>query len=335
MILVIGDLHIKDKDPTLYTTFIAKVEQWLRTDRYSTVILLGDIQHKFSHVDRAAQTLVCTLFSMITKYVDLYVLVGNHDYDNATQFLTENHTLMPFKSWNRISIIDKPTVNILTTKEGKDIKVLMVPYVPKGRFNEAIQDIELDKIKVIFAHQEFQGTKMGPYPSEDGDVWSDNLPIVISGHAHGRHKVGSNIYHVGMPYDDSWEETEKRYILELDVKKSNINMTFIPTRMPRKILLRLTYNEALEWKLPSEEQDMYKLKVICTNEEWKQFCKLRKKELKGISILHVTTESKQLDSALQKRRLEGGNCDSYEEIFHNLVQKESDLVQSFYKELQG
>ena len=107
--LVVGDLHFQERDPTLYLAFIQRVENLLSENTYKQVILLGDIQHKFKVVDRAAQTLVCLLFSMITKYCNLVVLVGNHDYDNASQFLTENHTLIPFKTWPKVKIIDKPT----------------------------------------------------------------------------------------------------------------------------------------------------------------------------------------------------------------------------------
>ena len=154
-LLVIGDLHFQEKDPQLYILFTKKVEEWLSTKDYIGVVLLGDIQHKFKTVDRVAQTLVCELFKTITRFTRLYVLVGNHDYDNGAQFLSENHTLVPFKEWPNIEIIDSPKVFQIN---GQDI--LMVPYVPKGRFLEAIENIDT-KYKLVLAHQEFMGSLMG------------------------------------------------------------------------------------------------------------------------------------------------------------------------------
>ena len=328
VLLVIGDLHFQERDIELYTTFIDRLEtNILQKKEYEAVILLGDIQHKFKIVDRAAQTLVCLLFKMITKYTNLYVLVGNHDYDNATQFLTENHTLMPFKTWPKVKIIDKPTKVILLEKN-----MLLCPYVPKGRFMEAVEThLKKEKPSLLFCHQEFLGSLMGPYPSLDGDIWPEMYPMVISGHAHGRHQVGKNIQYVGMPYDDSYDETHKRYILELDNSLKFIWLNSL--KMPRKMQTTLTIEEAMEWQ--PKKNTSYRLKIVCSGEEYKQFLKTRKKVLQPFvaKFIHVSTDQKKLQEALQKRREEAGTCDKYETIFHNLVQKENKNLVSLFKKI--
>ena len=35
------------------------------------------------------------------------LLVGNHDYINNQQFLTNNHWMNAMKDWNNVTIIDK------------------------------------------------------------------------------------------------------------------------------------------------------------------------------------------------------------------------------------
>lgn len=319
-LLVIGDLHFQEKDPQLYILFTKKVEEWLSTKDYIGVVLLGDIQHKFKTVDRVAQTLVCELFKTITRFTRLYVLVGNHDYDNGAQFLSENHTLVPFKEWPNIEIIDSPKVFQIN---GQDI--LMVPYVPKGRFLEAIENIDT-KYKLVLAHQEFMGSLMGPYPSIDGDLWSDKFPIVLSGHAHTRHNVG-NVWYVGMPYDDGWDESCKRYVAEIVLEKK-IKINFIPTKMPRKIFEKLTYEEALAWA-PKNTHDTYRLQVVCSSEEFKQV----KKKLKDVRVQHITTDPKKVAEILEKRKAAAGKSLKYTDIFYNLIQGESNLIKDLYKKI--
>lgn len=321
-VLVVGDLHFQEKDPPLFNLFIEKIHTWLKNK--DACILLGDIQHKFKTVDREAQSLVSKLFKTITSYCKLYVLVGNHDYDNGSQYLTENHTLVPFKEWPRVEIIDKPRVVDLSPTT----KILLCPYVPKGRFMEAIQDIDLESIDMVFAHQEFKGGKMGSIICEDGDDWSDALPPVISGHLHSKHKVGSKINYIGMPYDLGWDESEKRFVAHVEFGETSLKINYIPTEMPRKIIVRLDYKDALEWVQP-DDGSYYKLKVICSKEEFKQVVKTKK----DVKVIHVSIDEKKVDSFLEKKRVEAGKSDKYSNIFDNLIQKESENVVNLYKKV--
>lgn len=319
-VLVIGDLHFQEKDPPLFNLFIEKISDWLVDKKIC--ILLGDIQHKFKTVDREAQTLVTKLFKKITKTCKLYVLVGNHDYDNGSQFLTENHTLMPFKEWPNVEIIDKPKVVYLALYA----RILLVPYVPKGRFMEAIQNINLNEIDMIFAHQEFKGANMGGIISEDGDSWSETLPPIVSGHLHKRQKLGKNITYIGMPYDLGWDESDKRYVANILFTETNTKIKYIPTDMPRKIVLKLNFKEALEWKKPDDDS-YYKLKVVCTKEEFKQIGK------KDAKMIHISIDEKNIEKFLEIKRQEAGKCDKYSIIFNNLVQKEGGQVAALYKKI--
>ncbi len=54
----------------------------------------------------------------------------------------------------------------------------MVPYVPPGRFVEALNIIDNEwwkNVNCIFAHQEFYGCKMGAIESIEGDKWDHSF----------------------------------------------------------------------------------------------------------------------------------------------------------------
>ena len=76
------------------------------------------------------------MFETLSKLKPLYILVGNHDYINNSQFLTDNHWLNCFKNKNNIHIID----NVLLCNHN-NLNVIMCPYVPDGRFIEALNNL--------------------------------------------------------------------------------------------------------------------------------------------------------------------------------------------------
>jgi predicted phosphodiesterase len=326
--LVIGDLHFQNNSEVdFFTMFIAKIEKLLSKGKYDYCILLGDIRHKFKNDDRVTQTLVCNLFNVITTHCQLYVLVGNHDMDDSQQFLTENHTLVSFKKWPKITIVDKPIFTKL-----QNLPVVFCPYVPKGRFLEALKTVDYKSAKIIFAHQEMQGCQMGGLVSIDGDHWSEELPMIISGHIHNKHQVGENIIYTGTPYDLGWDESEKRYVMDLTYTDS-LKIGYILSSMPRKIILRLSYKEALVWQIP-EGRDYYKLKICCTKSEYLDFAKTRK-DLKGkVKLLHISSDEKRVEQFLLEKKKIGASLD-YKTIFANMVEKENDVVKKIYNKIIG
>lgn len=329
--LVIGDLHFQDNgDIQFFQRFIDEVENILKQGEHENVILLGDIKHKFRKDDRDTQTLVYNLFTMITKYSNLYVLVGNHDMDDSLQFLTEKHTLLAYKKWPRVTIVDKP-IRVMLGKTS----AVFCPYVPKGRFIEALDTLvesgsNWNDADVIFAHQEFAGGKMGGTISVDGDQWSEDYPLVISGHLHGKHKVGTNIVYPGTPYDLGWDESEKRVVLEL-VLGCKFRLNYIQLSLPKKILLKLGFKEAMEWEMPEDSIDYYKLKICCTKSEFKTFTKERKELKKLVKIVHVSSDEKKMSEFLASRKLIGHN--DYSSILRQLVEQEDEVVQGIYNKI--
>ncbi len=326
-ILTIADLHFQgNSNIQFFQLFITKLEKILCETKYDYVVQLGDVRHKFKIDDRSTLTLVCQLFTMITKYCPLIVLVGNHDMDDSLQFLTENHTLIPFYKWPNITIVDVPYKLQVDNKT-----LIFCPYVPKGRLHEALNEIEdWQSADVVFVHQEMMGVKMGAIVSIDGDTWSTEYPMLISGHIHNRQQI-ENIVYPGMPYDIGFDESEKRYVLDITLGDS-VKLKYINTNMPRKIIKQLTYEEAKEWEIP-DETNYYKLKIVSTTSEFTNIVKTRK-DLKGknIKIMHISCDEKRIEEFLQEKKESGGGG-SYKEQLQNLVKKEKKIVQKLYKKI--
>ena len=327
-ILVIADLHFQDNSEIgFFNLFIEKIDKLLQQRKYDYCVQLGDIHHKFKVDSRATQTLICNLFTTIVRFCPLYVLVGNHDMDDSQQFLTENHTFIPFKKWPKVTIVDTP----VRVRLG-DITAIFCPYVPKGRLVEALDTLSYKDADVVFCHQEMYGCKMGAITSIDGDHWSDDYPMIISGHIHNKHMVGKNIIYPGMPYDLGWDESEKRYVLEMTCGET-IKLNYILSTMPRKIIVRLDYEQAIKWTVP-DENNYYKLKVCCTASQFKEFSSTRKDLKAKVKILHVSSDEKRIEQFLLEKKKAGGNGD-YKTIFSNLVAKEDDHVGIIYKKVLG
>ena len=128
-----------------------------------------------------------------------------------------------YKKWENLVIVDK-VIHI----EIDDKLFTLLPYVPNGRFIEALDtNTEKDwtKSNCIFAHQEFVGCKMGHIISEQGDVWDNSYPQIVSGHIHSRQFVQDNIYYPGAALQHAFGESEKNVIavLQFDSKYENID----------------------------------------------------------------------------------------------------------------
>ena len=318
-ILVVGDLHFHEGDLILPKLFTSKLAKILGSSSYSCCVLLGDVFHKFKTVDQPALASVTELFHMITECCPLFVLVGNHDYINGSQFLTKHHTLLPFDYWPNVRVIDTPTIVKMS-----NCRLLFVPYVPKGQFLEALEHAgDWNSVDMIFAHQEFQGCQMGGHVSVDGDCWSPKFPPIISGHAHIKHKVGNNIIYPGTPYDLGYGELGNRCVAELVFSDDTYTINYINTNLPRKKIVRLNVDDVKEW-FP-EGNDFYKLKVLGSAEEYSSFTgSSHAKDLRiaGVKIVHVKPDTKRIEEYLEKKKAESKGCESYRDIFTALVEKE-------------
>lgn len=202
-ILFIGDVHIKFnnlKEVEILENKIIELKE-----NITFVVIAGDVLDTHEKINTQLLNKAYNFIQTCRRKAPVYVLVGNHDYINNQQFLTSNHWMNGLKEWDNIYIVDKPTYY----DKGK---YLFMPYVPVGRFIEALgvseevngPNFDWKKCICIFAHQEMKNCKMGPIQSIEGDEWDLDWPMLISGHIHERQCVQKNILYPGSVINHSF-----------------------------------------------------------------------------------------------------------------------------------
>lgn len=235
-ILAIGDVHVKTKN----INSIYKLTDYIcsNIDKYNPdfVVLLGDILDYHEKVYTQCLNTSLDLIKRIADKVHVYILVGNHDYISNTQFLSTNHWMNALKSWTNVTIVDN-----VVEKNG----FVFCPYVFPGRLTEALGDTVVSK--VLFCHQEFRGCDMGSVVSECGDDASSiRTPLIISGHIHKPQRVGENVYYVGSPLQNAFDEekdSKRICLIEFDDCGSEYKITDIPVNIDLKKTVYVSVDE--------------------------------------------------------------------------------------------
>ena len=282
-VLVIGDVHIKTTNIPDIDIFIKKICNIIINEKPNFTVLLGDILDTFEKINTFELNKAIELIDKIRNSSKLYVLIGNHDMVNCLQYLTENHWANSLKSWDNVVIVDK------TIEEDEFI---YVPYVPNGRFIDALNEITYDwkNAKCIFAHQEFYGAKMGSIISEDGDKWMSDYPNVVSGHLHMNQRPQKNIYYPGSSMQVAYGETDDNIVSLLTFTNNNFDIREIPLGMARKKIIYTTIDNV---EIPDEDvNNKIKMSISGDYEEFKTFKKSKKyKQLigKGVNVIFKPT----------------------------------------------
>jgi len=175
------------------------------------------------------------------------------------------------KDWNNVIIVDK-----VLSKKIKGKKFIFTPYVPNGRFQEALETLNdsWEDANCIFAHQEFAGCKMGAIISIDGDKWPITAPLVVSGHIHSRQKPQENIYYSGSALQHAFGESEKNILAYLTFDDDKYHLDEINLELPRKKIIYMDVEDIDSYNLPETED---KLKVTLSGNQ-DQFKALKKTE---------------------------------------------------------
>jgi DNA repair exonuclease SbcCD nuclease subunit len=209
-ILCIGDPHFRVENITEVEEFIAKLIPLIEDRKPDFIVVLGDLLHTHERVHTIALNKAYDFINQLRKLAKTFVIVGNHDYIQNQQFLTENHWMNGMKEWENVVIVDK-------VLEFEDF--VFCPYVPPGRFEEALDTLsgyDWRQSSCIFAHQEFYGCKMGAIISVDGDKWGESFPVVVSGHIHSKQQPQKNVYYTGSAMQHAFGESEENIIAVFD-----------------------------------------------------------------------------------------------------------------------
>lgn len=332
MILIIGDPHFSVKHFLEGEELIKKTIEIVKSSKPLATIILGDVLDTHEVAKNAPFKQAVRFIEALSEYAPLYVLIGNHDLINQKQYLTDNHFFGPLKKWNNVTIVDTP----IKVDIGKN--VVMCPYVPCGRLEEALDvlvDLEYDwryDSVCVFAHQEIKGVVYGGKTSEIGDIWDPSYPPLISGHIHNSCTVGTNVYYPGSSRQVSIDEdpNKKLWLISfndnLKIKKIDLNL-----KGKKEIEIPIEEIENFDFKL--KDKYYVKLKIKGTSEQFKVFrkSKLHSKMIKeGILI---GFDPIKINAPLFERKSHGDKL-TFDQIVENLVNDRSENIQLAYKDLK-
>lgn len=271
--IVIGDPHFQVTNISEVNMFISRLMDLIVERDPDYIVVLGDLLHTHERLHTTALNKAYEFIHKLRAMKPTYVLVGNHDMENNQQYLNENHWMNGMKEWGNVTIVD--TVKSLKVN---DELFMFVPYVPNGRFEEALDTSSEDwrTASAIFAHQEFYGCKMGAIVSVDGDKWNEKYPYVVSGHIHKKQQIQENVYYTGSAMQHAFGESEKNIIAYLEFKDGNHHLTEIDLELPRKRIVYKEVEDMEEYETPEETNDKIKVTLSGNYEQFKAFKKTKK-----------------------------------------------------------
>ena len=328
--LVIGDPHFKVSnilDTDRMTEAILKVAH----ERQPTfIVVLGDTldRHESIHVSPLKRaTMFLHELSLISP---TYLLIGNHDLKNNQQFLSNEHPFTAFKYWGpRLTVVDTTTIVSIN-----DNVFTFVPYVPPGRFEEALNTIEnWQHSTAIFGHQEFKGVKMGPIVSVEGDDWPLSYPYVITGHIHNYDEPQANIVSVGAPiqhaFGDTHDKTISYFTFTNNEQGSFRSHERIDLRLPKKLIIRLSAHDVPTYVPPTNTQ--LKICISGTAGELKAIMNHPNiNKWKNIDHHKISKKILPLESDNSSMFLQNSGNGKYSEILYSMILNNQLLTQCYH-----
>lgn len=327
IIVAIGDPHFSsnngDETDVMHVSILDKVKE-IKPD---FVVVLGDVYDRHHEVNIFALQRGSNFLFDLMDLCPTYVLVGNHDMLNNTQFFPKAHSLCAYKRYENLTIVDET----IKRKIG-DRTFVFVPYVPNGRFIEALDHVKgWEKADVIFGHQEIRGANNTlTDKSLDGDVWVDTNPLLITGHLHIKQLVAANIYYPGAPRQVKFKEEEERFIckllLEDDIKIKKVKID--------SVIKRDDYIKVSDIKhYKPEEGIKLKVTIIGSQKDYDKLVKyqsiIKEWRTKGIKVTTDIRLKKKVDDNVIKESIRR----SYEEVVLKKIAGDDRAVK-MYKEIR-
>ena len=325
-ILIIGDPHFKVENIKEVDIFIEKIENLAIEKKPDLIIILGDLLHDHERLHTVPLNKAYDFINKMRNISETYIIVGNHDMCNHLQYLNTNHWMNALKEWNNVVIVDKVICYNL-----KNEKLIFVPYVEPGRFEEALNTLnnEWKDASCIFAHQEFYGCKMGAIVSEIGDRWNLEYPNVISGHIHSNQKIQKNIYYTGSAMQNAFGESEKNIIAFINLENKEYKLDEIDLEMPRKKIVYMDVDKIDNYIVSEKTEDKIKVSISGEYDEFKTFKKTKKyKELLKNGV-KVVFKAKKKDQKIKDEKLNEiisniKDLNNFKEIITNIINSKKD-----------
>ena len=349
MFLCIGDPHFKLDNIDDTNQFIKNLDKYLSAhDEIENIVVMGDVLHTHEKLHTTALNVAFDFFKMLVSHKrNVYSLVGNHDATSNTIFLTTNHWMNILKGWDYLTIVDYPLRVELRVPDKlcssdqrsktNDCFVVMCPYVPEGRFIEALNKIEDWKdAQVVFGHQTVDGAKMGMIVAQGVEEWKKEYPLLISGHIHDKQKIGTNVYYTGSSLQHSFGEGIDKSLSLIDIQEGvnidDIEEVYLEIKKKKILYLDVSELEKVQEKL----KDNVEYKIVLSGNE-SDFKALKKSSLfKETLDIENIKDIKFKTKNIEKREVETGlpEDDDFYICLSNLVLRENDpYLTSFFEHI--
>lgn len=198
-ILYIGDIHIKDNDTT-FNKFSKKILDVAAEESPDLIIQGGDLMDNGKKFNSKTLCTAIGFLSKLSEIAETVICVGNHEYMSNKNFDHSIHPYIGLSQWPRVTVADR---TIMRTYRG--FNLCFVPYIEAGKFMTMFSEIDISKIDVCFAHQEFEGSVF----QNQGDP--EPQFNVISGHIHEYRKMGRVLY-PGTPLQVAFNESTEKTV---------------------------------------------------------------------------------------------------------------------------
>lgn len=276
--LVVGDPHFRVDNISESEHFKLQVQNWLVEHPVDYIVVLGDILHSHEKIFTFAMNMALDFINMCSTFAPTYCLVGNHDATSNTIYCSDNHWLHVLTTIPNVTVVDKP--RWITGLTGQ---VLCCPYVSDGRFVESLNEFvgvdEWQQASLIFAHQLFNGAKMGSIVASNVEDWNKEYPKIISGHVHDQQQCQDNLVYVGNSNEEGSKGLVKVVLVEKNVQASRVYLT-----LKERKIVHMTLEEAKVFQF--KEHVQYKLVLHGEDAAIKAFKKTAKfKEIERLEFV--------------------------------------------------
>jgi DNA repair exonuclease SbcCD nuclease subunit len=324
-ILCIGDPHFRVDNIEETQQFTSNLSKYLDENEIDTIIVMGDVLHTHEKIHTFALNAAFDFFKMLSsKNKPVYSLVGNHDATSNTIFLTNNHWMNVLKGWKNLTIVDYPL-----KVQVENNFIVLCPYVPDGRFKEALNHIDEWKESIcIFGHQLIDGAKMGMIVAKDVENWNENYPMLVSGHIHDKQWIGKNVYYTGSSLQHGFGETGDKSLSLVKIPyesdgKNNILVEEIYLEIKKKKIIYADVSDLDEIKEKLNEDIEYKIVLSGNENDFKALknSSLYKDTLKldNIKDIKFKTKIKKDENQEDNKVIQ----DDFVECLNTLIERES------------
>jgi DNA repair exonuclease SbcCD nuclease subunit len=190
--IVLGDLHlgVKDSSDTYHNMAILLSNQIIKyavDHSIGTLIQVGDLFDNRKAISHDTIDVSHDIITRFNNFFDMtYLIVGNHD--TAKKDTMFPHSLVMFKEYGNVCIVDKPT---------REENILMLPWI--------FDMNDMKDAEICIGHFDINGALMnsaGTVSKNHNLNFSDfsKYKMAISGHYHTPKTYINNVWYVGSPY---------------------------------------------------------------------------------------------------------------------------------------